>query len=489
MYYVIVMFFLSLLQTSYILSWIIPYSLNVDWNKGKKTYLLAGSQYSGPFGAFKDKQEFKSKTSGKLTFKGKDEVFPAYTFAPINYVEASKLEKGSKFKFVWVNEKDILQGYKQKKGSSTKQQIYSGVTNFFKRKSAPSTGKTPPASVSSAPLYTSDGTRKTWGAASNNTWAHFFKDTVYANKPSTMGQGVDFRKYYAFMNTYPENVSSAADQGEAPIKLGLYYDVRNIGAPINMWRHAESYYQAMKKVYQNGTYDPGALAQVLGWDQRGEIMEIYRNYKGKVSGLRPDWQTINLYIMLDLVRAKFMQNKNMKNILLSTGDKYIVEESTDRSPKTKDSFFGNEVGHYDSAVNNWVTDPAKQPGMGSNILGQILMHVREEFKAGAFLPLTLYTEPVDFFKDQQGVAFSPSGKIWQFSPNDTALKLQDVPLLSAQAAQGGACPPPSVPGKIPPVIPPVVPPTIPPVIYSATPLKKAMQKLVIALEQLVFYVI
>lgn len=270
------------------------------------------------------------------------------------------------------------------------------------------------------------GVRNTWGAASNKSWQQFFGDTVYANKPTTIG----FEKYYCFMNTYPEGAHGSSDVGKAPIKLGLYYDVAKIGDPVNVWQHAESYYQAMKKVYKNGTYDKQSLSQALQWDTSGQIMNIYNAYKGTIQGLRPDWQTLNLYIMLDLVRAKFMQNKSMMNILLSTSGKYIVEETTDRSPKTKDSFFGNEVGRYDSQNDQWISDPQKKPGQGSNLLGQILMHVRKELESGKLLPLMLYADPVDFFKAQAGPLTNPVGKTWAYLPNQSALKAHDVPLLT-----------------------------------------------------------
>jgi hypothetical protein len=150
----IVMFFLSLLSTNNLLPWIIPYSLDVSWNKGNRTYLLVGLHHTGPFGAFKDKQEFKNQTSNKLRIQGSDEIFPSYTFVPVNYLEAGALKKGG-VEFVWVSEENILQEFKQKRGSDIKQQIHSGITNFFKTK-----GVACPV-VSPSALYTSDDIRKT----------------------------------------------------------------------------------------------------------------------------------------------------------------------------------------------------------------------------------------------------------------------------------------------------------------------------------------
>ena len=57
--------------------------------------------------------------------------------------------------------------------------------------------------------------------------------------------------------------------------------------------------------------------------------------------------------------AKFTQNQNLKNLLLSTGDKKLVEHTTN------DDYWGD-----------------KGDGSGRNRLGELLMEVRNEFKVG-----------------------------------------------------------------------------------------------------------
>jgi ribA/ribD-fused uncharacterized protein len=63
--------------------------------------------------------------------------------------------------------------------------------------------------------------------------------------------------------------------------------------------------------------------------------------------------------MLEAVRAKFTQHDGLKAILLGTGDARIVEHTTN------DAYWGDGGD-----------------GSGENRLGQILMHVREELRAG-----------------------------------------------------------------------------------------------------------
>lgn len=84
---------------------------------------------------------------------------------------------------------------------------------------------------------------------------------------------------------------------------------------------------------------------------------------------REDWEGVRLNIMRWCLRAKFVQNRRgFGNLLLSTGDKPIVEESK------KDGFWGAQV---------------RDDGMlvGTNALGRLLMELREEIqKGGAEFP-------------------------------------------------------------------------------------------------------
>ena len=74
--------------------------------------------------------------------------------------------------------------------------------------------------------------------------------------------------------------------------------------------------------------------------------------------LRRDWESVKDAIMREAVLAKFSQHADIREVLLGTGDALIVEHTA------KDSYWGDGGD-----------------GSGRNMLGQILMSVREELRA------------------------------------------------------------------------------------------------------------
>lgn len=70
---------------------------------------------------------------------------------------------------------------------------------------------------------------------------------------------------------------------------------------------------------------------------------------------RPDWEQVKVEVMLTGLRAKFQQNLDLKAKLLATGDAILHEDS-----KT-DLFWGKK---------------------GQDMLGKLLMTVREEIREG-----------------------------------------------------------------------------------------------------------
>lgn len=76
--------------------------------------------------------------------------------------------------------------------------------------------------------------------------------------------------------------------------------------------------------------------------------------------LRCDWEGVKNQIMLEVVRAKFTQHEDLKEILLGTGDAKLVEHTEN------DNYWGDGGD-----------------GSGKNRLGQILMQVRGELRAGS----------------------------------------------------------------------------------------------------------
>jgi len=89
----------------------------------------------------------------------------------------------------------------------------------------------------------------------------------------------------------------------------------------------------------------------------------------KVKGFQAEPWMVNGYLfMIEANHAKFTQNEDLKEILLSTGDKTLVEASP------YDKIWGIGL-HWD---NDDVLDESKWQGM--NLLGRALMEVRNVIK-------------------------------------------------------------------------------------------------------------
>ncbi|WP_300943933.1 NADAR family protein [uncultured Duncaniella sp.] len=80
---------------------------------------------------------------------------------------------------------------------------------------------------------------------------------------------------------------------------------------------------------------------------------------GRKVKLRLDWETVKDAIMHDIVKAKFSQDDELRVCLLSTGDAYLEEGNT-----WGDRYWGTV------------------DGVGKNMLGKILMQVRDELFKG-----------------------------------------------------------------------------------------------------------
>ncbi len=81
--------------------------------------------------------------------------------------------------------------------------------------------------------------------------------------------------------------------------------------------------------------------------------------EGRRVKLRPDWETVKVGLMYEIVKAKFTQNPELGQLLLHTGDAALYEGN-----HWHDCFWGVSL----------------KTGRGKNHLGQILMKVREELR-------------------------------------------------------------------------------------------------------------
>ncbi len=114
------------------------------------------------------------------------------------------------------------------------------------------------------------------------------------------------------------------------------------------WPTTEHYFQAQKFV---GTPHQKIVHQAK---TPGDAARLGRDRKRP---LRADWEEVKDDIMRIAVKAKFEQHEDIRQILLGTGDAELIENTSD------DHYWG--IG---------------MRGDGKNMLGIILMGVREELR-------------------------------------------------------------------------------------------------------------
>lgn len=100
--------------------------------------------------------------------------------------------------------------------------------------------------------------------------------------------------------------------------------------------------------------------------------------RGRQVLLRPDWETVKVGLMEEIVRAKFTQNPHLAEKLLATGRQQIAEGNT----------WGDTCWGVDART-----------GKGENHLGRILMKVREELGA------VMYVKPAAEYSNNSGLEF------------------------------------------------------------------------------------
>src|SRR5262245_39878445 len=126
------------------------------------------------------------------------------------------------------------------------------------------------------------------------------------------------------------------------------YPVRMDG---KVWPTSEHYFQAQK--FKDAKHQESIR-------QTKSPMIAARMGRDRKKPLRRDWESVKVGIMRDVVRAKFSQHDDIRQVLLSTGDAKLVEHTEN------DSYWGDGGD-----------------GRGKNMLGRILMEVREELRHAA----------------------------------------------------------------------------------------------------------
>jgi ribA/ribD-fused uncharacterized protein len=124
-------------------------------------------------------------------------------------------------------------------------------------------------------------------------------------------------------------------------------------APIQLdgytWPTNEHYFQAQKYISE-----PTHFKNVLELPSPRDAFNYVRTHK---SAVRSDWAQVKDEIMLKACMAKFEQHTQLKELLLSTGNRVLFEHTTN------DSYWGDGGD-----------------GTGRNQLGITLMQVRSNIK-------------------------------------------------------------------------------------------------------------
>ena len=122
----------------------------------------------------------------------------------------------------------------------------------------------------------------------------------------------------------------------------------------NAYQAAKVSYDAMRVIIVDGEPKNVRIRELIRKASPGEAKRWGRKVK-----IRPDWEEVKVPLMKQLLREKF-KNSYLQDKLLHTRD-FILEEGN----HWKDNFWG-------------ICPPGS--GQGQNVLGKLLMEVREEIK-------------------------------------------------------------------------------------------------------------
>jgi len=114
----------------------------------------------------------------------------------------------------------------------------------------------------------------------------------------------------------------------------------------SVWPTSEHFYQAQK--FTETEYKTKVL------EAKGPMAAAIVG-RDRENPLRDDWESIKDEVMYEAIRAKFTQHEDLKEILLSTGDARLIEDSP------TDYYWG-----------------CGAKGNGKNMLGVLLMRFRDE---------------------------------------------------------------------------------------------------------------
>lgn len=145
-------------------------------------------------------------------------------------------------------------------------------------------------------------------------------------------------------------------------EIKFYIREEPYGFLSNFWRHEQKFgretYPTNEHYYQSFKPYPISV-KLINWIASAPTAKLAMQVGRMLTPeqIRPDWEDIKVSVMLNGLRSKF-RDPNLALMLKWTGDAILIEDSP------TDMFWGGSL-----------------PG-SANMLGKLLMHVRDEVKKG-----------------------------------------------------------------------------------------------------------
>lgn len=134
----------------------------------------------------------------------------------------------------------------------------------------------------------------------------------------------------------------------------------NLNLKVNIYNKEYTFTSSEVAFQASKCKDPAQIELFTG--QNFHSLDSFR--LGRQVNLRDDWEYTKIDVMLNVLECKFTQNEDLKQVLLSSGDAYLVEHTPN---KGRDKYWADDCD-----------------GSGQNNLGLCLMSVRK--KLGGNLP-------------------------------------------------------------------------------------------------------
>jgi len=270
--------------------------------------------------------------------------------------------------------------------------------------------------------------RTTWGyskptgaKSGSGNWGDYINDTVYFNEFGTKYTAKrDEKKYFwsweiksDFIINFSQffrftNVTEIVEGELIPLDPTVILPDNVYAQKFDgfKWKRIETFFQIFKLFKDDDEFDERYWFNIQDLANKYDFMKSTQFNKsvgdlkkdvrelGKIgqSKIRSDWDELKFEVMLYAIREKFRIKEN-KDLLLSTRNMYLVEETTDR--RIWDSIWGNSSSPKGQTEGFFV----KEHGKVNNFLGQILILVLKELSERNPTPqvLKLWEIPKDFF--------------------------------------------------------------------------------------------